>query len=792
MAPVAAFFGAVFFGTAATATLAYTVAVQIARIAILNAVQRALFKKPNLSQTAADKLVTVRGTIRPQAFVYGQDMLSGPLLFGQVTGDNNKYLHRLVALTGREIESFEAFRFDDTDITVGVEIPDANDTVSSGKYVDVVVIQTQTGTSSQTALSQLTTDCSDNWTSAHRCRGWSTLYTRMEIKGNNSAFKRGAVQNLRVLEKGCKVYDPRLDSTRVIDSTTSPETYGSGSHRVDDDTTWEWSDNTALCFADWLIWGNNDPEHAVGMGESPDRVDYELVAVAADVCDELVVIPPSASPSNTQKRYTCNFTFYANDQRGGIKQIFETAMMGRCVFSQGKWRMFAGSALTATITLDESYLAGKVAIKTATEHKRRYNHVRGSFVDPSRDYSPNAYPPQGNATYSSDDGGDKFETFDQNACNNSYEAQRNAIIKVEQSRNQRVIRWEGNWKCFQIQPGKVVTLDLAELGFSGDKFFVSEWELDENGAGVNLTLEWENDSVWNDPAIGDYTTRSPTGDLVIPDEPSVSLSDATIHNSRDEATCYSGVKVGADGRAYYQRPDGSWTVSGVPADEWLGAGSGPYFSRCTITSSPAGSLDTGSTGIWQVLSSDRSYGIEQTSDGTSSVTILVEIASDQYGSIVETSATFDLEATYNLVDFALTDHEYTHTSAVTGLAYIGFDSYGRLYRGATTDGASPHQVDFAGEWYVNAPLSNVGLGYEAKADNVVLTNTTDLYFATNTSGGKHGIDDWTAAHQLEYKLTRVFGQGAGTSTVEFTLSIRDQSTQQVVAQSTITLHATFT
>lgn len=30
-------------------------------------------------------------------------------------------------------------------------------------------------------------------------------------------------------------------------------TGGSGSHRLNDDTTWEWSDNPALCVADYLV-----------------------------------------------------------------------------------------------------------------------------------------------------------------------------------------------------------------------------------------------------------------------------------------------------------------------------------------------------------------------------------------------------------------------------------------------------------------------------------------------------------------------------------------------------------
>ena len=43
--------------------------------------------------------------------------------------------------------------------------------------------------------------------------------------------------------KGMLVYDPRLDSTNG----------GSGSHRLATPSTWEWSDNPALCFADFKM-----------------------------------------------------------------------------------------------------------------------------------------------------------------------------------------------------------------------------------------------------------------------------------------------------------------------------------------------------------------------------------------------------------------------------------------------------------------------------------------------------------------------------------------------------------
>jgi hypothetical protein len=461
--------------------------------------------------------------------------------------------------------------------------------------------------------------------------------------GNNEMFKTGAPQNLRALVRGHLVYDPRLDSTRVIDSSTSPDTTGTGAHRHNDPSTWEWSENPALCLADWLTWAD------VGMGEPDTRIDWELVAAAADVCEEQVVIPPASSPDITQDRYTCNLVFFADQQRGSIKEILEESMLGRCVFSQGKWRMWAGDVLAATVNLSEANLAGQIQVEAGTPSKQRYNKVVGKFIDPSRNYQATAYPEQVNASYATDDGGEKSRTFDFNACNNTYEAQRNAIIKLRQSRNMNIVVFEGNWSCFQVQPGTTVTVDFDPLSWTGVKFFVTEWELRQDGTGVNLTMVEESDSAWTDPAIGDYTTRTPTGELVPPGDKAVKLTGATIENTRQSGTCHAGVRLGSDGKVYYQTANGGYSSFIAPPDEWLRRGA-DYEFRATLNS--GGPLDVGNTGTWENDTADRSYSVQQVGGGSKTANVTIEITDDSAASPINviTQGTFTLTATIPLPD----------------------------------------------------------------------------------------------------------------------------------------------
>lgn len=795
MGPVIGFFGAVIFGVGAGASLAYTLAVNIARIALLSLVSKALAPKIDLQQTAQNKSLTIKSAIAPQGFVYGQDLLSGPLLFAQVTGENNEFLHRVVALSGREIDSFVSFRFDDDNIAIGdsplTGIAAIPGTVASGKWNGLVYIDARLGTSTQTVFAQLNTDVAGNWTSVHRGRGWAMLYTRMKLDpGNPDAFQTGAPQNLKAIVKGHKVYDPRLDSTRVIDSTTSPATTGSGTHRHNDPSTWAWSNNPALCLADWLTWD------IVGLGEPDTRVDWELVAAAADVCEEQVVIPPAASPSNTQNRYTCNLTFYADQERGAVKQILEESMLGRCIFSQGQWRMWAGKAYPATFTLSEAHLAGKFQVEAGTPSKERYNRVVGKFVDPERDYQAVAYPEQLNGTWAIDDGGDKAKTFDFNACNNNYEAQRNAIIRLRQSRNQRIVVFEGNWSCFQIQPGRTVNVDFAELSWASpaEKFFVTEWSLRDDGTGVDLTLVEENDSAWADPAVGDYTTRSPTGPLVPPSRKAVKLTGTEIANVADLATVFSGVRLGSDGQVYYQLASGAWSSAIAPDDEWLRQGSG-YSFRATL-GSPSDTLDTGTTGTWQDDTADRSYGVQVTG-GSKTAVVTIEITDDPAASPVPiiTQGTFTLTAEIPvpvdspyLVGETYADNTGTYPYASFTLRFQGSSATGQAGLLSVSDGDTVlYPIGFkplGPQWHTGNPLTQIeSNNYAVRHTNDVGPTAINLFGATE--------DVWRQLN-AQRDIGMDYAPTAGTYTNTSTYQIGDWNSSPiaVLASATITLSYT--
>lgn len=661
MGPLIPFIGAVLFGTAAGASAAYVLAVNLARFAILSLASKLTAPKIDLTESSANKMLTIRSTVQPQSFTYGEDMLSGPLIFANTTGESNKELTRLVALHGREIDDITAFRIDDTDVLIPTNIVDRSDDVTSGQFADVMAIDTKLGTLTQTAVNDLVQLYPTLWTAgAHRARGWSLLYTRMTVLSGNLAYQNGIPQNMRAKVRGHRLYDPRLDDTNG----------GTGPHRLADDTTWEFSSNPALALTDFLRFEN------VGYGEDDDRIDYPLVIIAANICDELVLIPP-ASPTTQQKRYTCNFTFLSTTPRQQIKEMLETAMLGRSIFSQGVWKIFAGAAQTSDVTLTEANMSGQsIQLQASSSSAERYNRVRGKFVDPTRNYTANAYPEQRSALFEAEDNVVKYQVFDVNTCNNSFEAQRDAIIKLRMSRNQRVIVFPGNWSCFRIQPGTVVEIDIAELGFTGEKFFCTQWSLQTDASGVELILVQEVDTVWDDPLVSDYTIRTPTGELIFSIQDVCAITSRDIHNERlDPLDCFSGVKLLADGTLEIQLGSGIFTNAGVPPNEWM-VFPDDYFVTATLNSGTLTGPDT-TVGLLS-LDQDRAWDLERLALGTDAANITLDIADNDSGAPILCSATFDLEAiVFALVRFPdiqvehirFWDGEEPNISAIAGIRW---------------------------------------------------------------------------------------------------------------------------
>ena len=110
------------------------------------------------------------------------------------------------------------------------------------------------------------------WTSNHRLKGIAYIAASFEY---DSKGMFTSTPEMTVVVMGRKLYDPRKDGSI---------TGGSGSHRIDDETTYEWSNNAVLPLLDYI-----HQDHGKGLAAS--LIDLQSFQTAANAADVIVNVP---------------------------------------------------------------------------------------------------------------------------------------------------------------------------------------------------------------------------------------------------------------------------------------------------------------------------------------------------------------------------------------------------------------------------------------------------------------------------------------------------------------------
>ncbi len=488
----------------AIATVA-TAAIVTAGLYGLQKLSEALVPIPKGVTPKAD--VEYTDSVAPRRVIFGTVRASGMNVIPPLTsGPKNEWLHQVLAVAGHEVNDISDVYFNQeiiADANISAITSSLSDgTVTSGKYQNKAYIRRYLGTSTQNVDFILDNTFAE-WDTTHRGRG--VAYVALRFQFDTEVYSSGKPQ-VSFIVQGAKVYDPRLDSTQ----TSIP---GSGSQRVNDPSTWTYSNNPALCLTWYLL------DSALGLGEASTRIDWDLVADAADICDELVSIPGST----TQKRYTCNVVLTATENYQDNIDVLRQAMMGVCYYAGGKWRMYAGDWMASafTVTADDIVNNG-IEIVTALDYNERYNGVRGSYIDSTQNYQETEFPAVSSTSYVTDDGEAAWKDVQFPACTNRFEAQRNAILVLRRSRLNQVLRLTIGPSGWSILPFQVGTFSIPYIGWSSKTARVEKWKPNPDGT-VEITVREETSGDWTDPLVADYLNPTnvtpPASPTFIPDPP---------------------------------------------------------------------------------------------------------------------------------------------------------------------------------------------------------------------------------------------------------------------------------
>ena len=376
---VAAVSTGVAVGTAAIAGTAFTflgltgfaaVAASFAVGTALGAAMNAMAPKPSMASTRGFSIAGESGAALDHQIIYGERRVGGARIYDASTGEENRFLHRILAFAGHEIDGYSSIYLNDEIVTVD---PSTGMVTEPERYAGKVRIKRYLGTSDQTADADLITETAGltdgEWTSAHRLRGIAYLYIRFEY--GQDTYPNG-IPAVSAVVRGRKVYDPRKDST----APQYNPSLGVSTHRADNPSTWQYSSNSALCTRDYIV-------ADFGMRQPNYRVNDDSVAASADVCAQVV---------EGEARYSCDGAFLTSVEPGVALRDLSSSMAGIAWYTGGMWNMRPGSWSAPVASFDENDIRGGISVATRHSRRENFNSVRGIFGGPETEWEFTDYP----------------------------------------------------------------------------------------------------------------------------------------------------------------------------------------------------------------------------------------------------------------------------------------------------------------------------------------------------------------------------------------------------------------
>jgi hypothetical protein len=513
--------------------------------------------KRNVQQqeTAQGILVNKASNNTAIPVVYGQRQVGISRVFVESSGTDNNYLYMAGVLCeggGNGIESVDEIYVNDKLVTWSGSLTDGTvRTVNSSDtnfYKDgasLISVQAFYGLDNQSVSSIL--DESTNWGSNHKLSG--VAYLAFKFTWNQDAFN--SLPEVKVVLKGKKIYDPRLDSTKG----------GSGSHRQDTASTWTYSNNSSLVLLDYL----RNTRYGKALPNSAFETNYDSFKTSADLCDTQVT--PYSGGTDIDLFQT---NIVLDTDQKLIDNVRELLNPMRAIFTytQGKYFLIIENTGSSQLSLNADNIIG--GIKIFGEKKNsKYNRVIGTFVNPNKEWQEDniTFPPADDsylpaedqyATLLAQDNGTNLEgNFTFQGITNPYQAEELCEIILKRSRNALAVEVMVTSEALNLTIGDLVDLTYTTGGFSSKLFRVYGLTINtDSTVSLKLIEHQDNFYTWSEkaeaPTIADTTLPNPNS---VQAPASVTLGDQLIQYSDGVVITALDVTIGASPDSfvdYYQ------------------------------------------------------------------------------------------------------------------------------------------------------------------------------------------------------------------------------------------------
>ena len=358
---------------------------------------------------------------------YGRAKLGGVRAFYD---SKNGFLYQIVMIHQGQIDVYEKFFLGDQLVTLS-----ANNSVEQAPFAlsatdAFAFMYPRGGAPDQLAESVMISAFDDVWTSDHRLRGIAYITATFRSPPSESY--------LRIFPEG---YNTPVMAvcrlSRVLDTRTNATA---------------WSDNPALCIADYLT-------HPDGYRRlSYDDLDIPSFNAFADLCDEAVPL----AAGGTEKRYRLWGVYELNDSPTEVLQRMLLTCDGELYTTrEGKLAIRGGQWNEPTITIDETQILGH-DMEEGADALDRFNQLKIVYTDPDQDYQSTEAQPWDDLADQAERGL-QTQDFTVDMCPSPSQARRLAKITIAKSNP----RWSGtirtNLAGLRARGERTIRLVLPEL-----------------------------------------------------------------------------------------------------------------------------------------------------------------------------------------------------------------------------------------------------------------------------------------------------------------------------------------
>jgi hypothetical protein len=400
--------------------------------------------RPKSQGVTGGELQLAIDTDFPRQMIIGRRAVAGSLVAHFSTGSNNNNLHLVYALADHPCVSLEKVYADgrevrSTPLSHGTRTEITAYSYSGGARVWMTFWD---GGAGQSADTNLIAASGGEWTSDHKGAGVAYIHVELQIDSDILT----SVPSFLFELKGARLYNRRKDSTSG----------GSGSHRLADPSTWEYSTNPMDALSHYALGYKveSDPL-AFGIGLLPEEIPYDQYAAAADLCDEDVTTG-TAGAVEVIKRYAANGIVGADQFFEDVLSALQLQMGARIVDLGGRLGVLPAEARPTVVDLTDGDLVDNQPFQF--EDKRRFAElvgaVEGRYSDPANLFAPQDYERQEAATLALTDGGETqtstiefpFETHPRRAA-------RLARIWLDREQRQGRISGRFDQSAYALEPG---------------------------------------------------------------------------------------------------------------------------------------------------------------------------------------------------------------------------------------------------------------------------------------------------------------------------------------------------